>query len=81
MRFRLSSKRAELSNLSSHSWTVLLAAGVLIYNVVNGAVTGRALLLFTSAKRSEEPALYWLAMLVSGVLGVGGLLTLFFQFG
>jgi hypothetical protein len=62
-------------SLTSREWVVLLAAAVLLFNVVEGFTKGSAHVVYRTVKRSEDAALYWVAMVISFVLGVGGILV------
>ena len=56
---------------------VMLLTAVLIGIVIRGLATGKATLVYTSYKRSEDPIFYWVGIAVPSVfivLGVYGLL-------
>lgn len=57
---------------------ILLVTLVLLINTAIGAKTGSATLIYLSYKRSEDPGLYWFAMLLSGVFGIVGLVGFVF---
>ena len=63
-----------MSDWSHSPWVILVLAIILILFVLRGAVTGSAGLFFRTYQRSEVPGLYWFAMIVSGILGIGGLI-------
>jgi uncharacterized membrane-anchored protein len=63
-------------SFGSENWATLLAAAVLLFNAIVGVTSGRALLVYRVVTRSEDGYLYWIAVVASGALGVGGLLTI-----
>ena len=65
-----------VANLLSQNWVFLLIAGVLLVQFVNGLVTGRAILIFTEYKKSEDPLAYWMAIGLSAVVGTGCFIVL-----
>ena len=63
-----------MSDLPYSPWIILLAAGVLIFATLRGVATGSAMLFYRTYRRAENPSLYWLAMTLSGGLGIGCLI-------
>lgn len=63
-------------NGAPRNWIVLFAAGALLFNAANGVATGSAIMFYRTVRRSEDPGLYWFAVVLSVVLGLGGILTL-----
>jgi len=63
-----------VSDLPYPSWIILLAAGALIFATLRGVATGSALLFYRTYKRADNPVLYWFAITLSGVLGIGCLI-------
>lgn len=62
-------------DMRGHSWILLIGAVVLIANAVHGLVTGKASLAVAPYKRTDNPYAYWIAIVFSSVLGLGGLVT------
>lgn len=60
---------------AGRDWILLLVAAGLLYNAVEGMVTGSAILFFRTVKRPEDGYLYWWAVLMSSILGVAALVA------
>jgi lipid-A-disaccharide synthase-like uncharacterized protein len=63
-------------NLRNEPWVILLASAVLLFGVISGLRTGRAVFFFGAAKRSEDPMLFWTSVVLGGVLGTSGIVIL-----
>jgi hypothetical protein len=55
------------------TWALLLMVAFLFYNALNGMATGKAILFSRTVRRSEDGYLYWWAVVVSGMLGIAGI--------
>ncbi|RDS84194.1 hypothetical protein DWU99_10630 [Dyella psychrodurans] len=49
---------------------LLLAGAFLLLNLIRGLRTGNASILYSMAKRSEDPVLFWCGICLSGVCAV-----------
>jgi hypothetical protein len=56
-------------------WVVLIAAAALIFNAAKGWATGNAILFYRTVTRSEDPTLYWFAVIGSAILGIAAVLA------
>jgi hypothetical protein len=66
----------EVINGPRAKWFIALIASALLFNAVNGMATGSATVFYRPVKRSEDPVLFWTAVLVSAALAIACFLTL-----
>ena len=60
-------------NASQKSWLVLLAAGYVFFTAVQGIATGRVNVIYRSVKRTEDPTLFWVSVVISVILSLAGI--------
>jgi hypothetical protein len=70
--------------LDKNSWLyqqpmVLLLTIVLVAVVIRGLATGKATLVYTSYKKSEDPGYYWVGIAIPSILIVFGVYGLLFE--
>jgi hypothetical protein len=68
----------QIINWLRQSWWILLAAGFFLYEIINGVKTGNVALIYRRVKRSDDPLLYWVAMILVGLAFVVAILILAF---
>jgi hypothetical protein len=67
-----------LTNLKEKDWIALGASVSLLYNAVSGFRTGSVILFYGTARRAEDPTLFWTAVAMSAIGGIAlPLLVLF----
>lgn len=60
----------------SHYWWALVGAPLFLYSLINGLRTGRAELLFSTVRKSDDAALYWYGILFTATVLAGCLFVL-----
>lgn len=56
-----------MADLLSHNWVLIVATAVLIFEFINGLATGKAILIYSTYEKSEDPLAYWISIIISGV--------------
>ena len=64
-------------NLLTHKWFILIGIAVLLFNTINGVVTGEVSMFYKTYRKSERPISYWLSLVLSGVATLAGVWMLF----
>ena len=61
------------------SYTTVLLIGILLVIVIHGLATGRATVVYTSYKKSEDPIYYWVGIGIPVIFLVGLIYSFFFE--
>lgn len=69
----------KISDWFSQNWIILTCLCILVFSVISGIRTGSAIFTYKRYRRSEDPGLYWTAIVASGLGAVGLLLVLIFR--
>ena len=70
-------KRVLATSTLNQAWVSLLFAGGFVYFVINGVMTGSAILWYRRIERSENPFLFWFSIVSCG-MGAVFFLILYF---
>jgi len=65
--------------MNGNHWILLIGGVVFLANAIYGLRTGRASVFVAPFERSEQPGMYWSAIVFSAVLGVGSLVTFIYD--
>jgi hypothetical protein len=61
--------------MKGNHWVLLIGGVVFLGNAIHGLRAGRASVFVAPFERSEQPGMYWGAIVFSAVLGLGSLVT------
>ncbi|RDS86349.1 hypothetical protein DWU99_03580 [Dyella psychrodurans] len=67
------------SDWLNHGWVLAIAFFFLAYCVVKGLRTGESSITYQTYKKSEDPGLYWIGIVINGVVALFALWLLFFR--
>jgi hypothetical protein len=79
MRCEVRRKHVMATSAMIKHWIMLVGAGVLLFNVINGVATGSATLFYGQVKKSQDPLLFWISIVLSAVLGAAVLYFFIFD--
>jgi len=66
-------------HLTRRDWICLFGGPYLIFESIRGLKTGSATLFYRTVTRSEEGYLYWFALTLCALAGIGGLLAVIYE--